>query len=185
MRRNRLLLLLAVGLAVAFLLVLRQRTPTSTNAERRPAPPVAEPRHPPLQADAEGYYVPGYSFSVNRFHFTGFSLRPEALVTFARTTAGIEQPAGCFEALIRADTVHLRCDYPQLGTVTIDGKFLTRFATNSLDAAVLSAVVTVPSWGRSEEHTSELQSRPHLVCRLLLETKKKCGSYVLPLPTPY
>src|SRR5690554_7564123 len=25
--------------------------------------------------------------------------------------------------------------------------------------------------GRSEEHTSELQSRPHLVCRLLLEKK--------------
>src|SRR3989442_3119570 len=29
---------------------------------------------------------------------------------------------------------------------------------------------TPPS--RSEEHTSELQSRPHLVCRLLLEKKK-------------
>src|SRR6266498_6103302 len=28
---------------------------------------------------------------------------------------------------------------------------------------------------RSEEHTSELQSRPHLVCRLLLEKKKKRG----------
>src|SRR5436305_11840594 len=28
---------------------------------------------------------------------------------------------------------------------------------------------------RSEEHTSELQSRPHLVCRLLLEKKKKDG----------
>src|SRR3989449_3323849 len=27
---------------------------------------------------------------------------------------------------------------------------------------------------RSEEHTSELQSRLHLVCRLLLEKKKKC-----------
>src|SRR3989442_10677074 len=26
---------------------------------------------------------------------------------------------------------------------------------------------------RSEEHTSELQSRPHLVCRLLLEKKKE------------
>src|SRR5690554_7173713 len=26
--------------------------------------------------------------------------------------------------------------------------------------------------GKSEEHTSELQSRPHLVCRLLLEKKK-------------
>src|SRR3989442_10640653 len=30
---------------------------------------------------------------------------------------------------------------------------------------------------RSEEHTSELQSRPHLVCRLLLE-KKNRESYV-------
>src|SRR2546422_6472853 len=28
---------------------------------------------------------------------------------------------------------------------------------------------------RSEEHTSELQSRLHLVCRLLLEKKKKTG----------
>src|SRR5690625_6156005 len=28
-------------------------------------------------------------------------------------------------------------------------------------------------WLRSEEHTSELQSRGHLVCRLLLEKKKK------------
>src|SRR2546429_3887771 len=30
---------------------------------------------------------------------------------------------------------------------------------------------------RSEEHTSELQSRLHLVCRLLLEKKKEHGSY--------
>src|SRR2546429_7452318 len=29
---------------------------------------------------------------------------------------------------------------------------------------------------RSEEHTSELQSRLHLVCRLLLEKKKKTGT---------
>src|SRR5690554_7128284 len=31
----------------------------------------------------------------------------------------------------------------------------------------------LPARFRSEEHTSELQSRPHLVCRLLLEKKKK------------
>src|SRR3989442_3659548 len=31
---------------------------------------------------------------------------------------------------------------------------------------------TIPLIERSEEHTSELQSRPHLVCRLLLEKKK-------------
>src|SRR3989442_3161155 len=33
-----------------------------------------------------------------------------------------------------------------------------------------------PRRDRSEEHTSELQSRPHLVCRLLLEKKKKISS---------
>src|SRR5690554_7778575 len=32
---------------------------------------------------------------------------------------------------------------------------------------------SMPLGVRSEEHTSELQSRPHLVCRLLLEKKKQ------------
>src|SRR5436305_8069575 len=36
---------------------------------------------------------------------------------------------------------------------------------------------------RSEEHTSELQSRPHLVCRLLLEKKKKSLMLVRQLVT--
>src|SRR5690606_40361246 len=34
-------------------------------------------------------------------------------------------------------------------------------------------IVTGKVQGRSEEHTSELQSRENLVCRLLLEKKKK------------
>src|SRR3989442_11945118 len=38
---------------------------------------------------------------------------------------------------------------------------------------IWGTVVTLIS-ERSEEHTSELQSRPHLVCRLLLEKKKRC-----------
>src|SRR3712207_6876051 len=33
--------------------------------------------------------------------------------------------------------------------------------------------LTPQGTGRSEEHTSELQSRQYLVCRLLLEKKKK------------
>src|SRR5690554_7097015 len=33
-------------------------------------------------------------------------------------------------------------------------------------------IIAYNEGGRSEEHTSELQSRPHLVCRLLLEKKK-------------
>src|SRR2546422_5383492 len=34
-------------------------------------------------------------------------------------------------------------------------------------------ITSIFGLGRSEEHTSELQSRLHLVCRLLLEKKKK------------
>src|SRR5437870_10868792 len=44
-------------------------------------------------------------------------------------------------------------------------------AKNSL-ATISSADVFAEVGGRSEEHTSELQSRGHLVCRLLLEKKK-------------
>src|SRR5437870_8232786 len=36
---------------------------------------------------------------------------------------------------------------------------------------------------RSEEHTSELQSRGHLVCRLLLEKKNTAGSWMLAATT--
>src|ERR1039458_2586552 len=38
--------------------------------------------------------------------------------------------------------------------------------------ATSSMLCTTESTGRSEEHTSELQSLRHLVCRLLLEKKK-------------
>src|SRR6478736_8518352 len=37
----------------------------------------------------------------------------------------------------------------------------------------LGAVLRLEQHGRSEEHTSELQSQSNLVCRLLLEKKKK------------
>src|SRR2546422_5554730 len=39
--------------------------------------------------------------------------------------------------------------------------------------AASGAPPAMPTTTRSEEHTSELQSRLHLVCRLLLEKKKK------------
>ena len=136
MRRKRLLLVLALGIAGA-ILVMRQRPSAPAPPEQHLPPPVVKPPAPPLQVDAEGSYVPGYPFTVNGFRFTGFSLRPEALVTFAETTVA------CSEAQISAQSVHLRCDDPQVGTVTIDGRFLTRSASNRLDAAVLSAVVTV------------------------------------------
>src|SRR2546422_5796906 len=42
-----------------------------------------------------------------------------------------------------------------------------------------TSIVRRPRRQRSEEHTSELQSRLHLVCRLLLEKKKKKKNTVL------
>src|SRR2546427_2794566 len=38
---------------------------------------------------------------------------------------------------------------------------------------IVAAALAGSSVGRSEEHTSELQSQSNLVCRLLLEKKKK------------
>src|SRR2546429_2073353 len=45
--------------------------------------------------------------------------------------------------------------------------------------ADLSTGCLLSSYARSEEHTSELQSRLHLVCRLLLEKKKNNQSLSL------
>src|SRR5438874_322779 len=46
----------------------------------------------------------------------------------------------------------------------------TKFATASASARIITRTLAE---SRSEEHTSELQSRRDLVCRLLLEKKKK------------
>src|SRR5690606_42109179 len=48
---------------------------------------------------------------------------------------------------------------------------------SSAPAAQTSAIRPIPSGSRSEEHTSELQSREKLVCRLRLEKKKMGKTY--------
>src|SRR2546429_6710091 len=50
----------------------------------------------------------------------------------------------------------------------------------------LHLIFRVVLYSRSEEHTSELQSRLHLVCRLLLEKKKNITSdFSLSIPLNY
>src|SRR5689334_24554035 len=51
-----------------------------------------------------------------------------------------------------------------------EGPSEQKIAVDALLRAVHEAVTNAP---RSEEHTSELQSQFHLVCRLLLEKKNK------------
>src|SRR5690554_7266630 len=69
-----------------------------------------------------------------------------------------------YTTLFRSGRVGFRCTtqdhLPIIGRIPEREEFLQRFAHMAKNA-------------RSEEHTSELQSRPHLVCRLLLEKKKK------------
>src|SRR3989449_5386970 len=61
---------------------------------------------------------------------------------------------------------------PLAGRITVLGDAIPANAPR-----VLARVGFVPEQPhRSEEHTSELQSRLHLVCRLLLEKKKKAGA---------
>src|SRR3712207_8661127 len=57
--------------------------------------------------------------------------------------------------------------------------FFSIAAPNFLTANSLLTVAKHVALYRSEEHTSELQSRQYLVCRLLLEKKTKVVSRVL------
>src|SRR5690606_39707262 len=76
--------------------------------------------------------------------------------------------------------VHLRCFAMQhfVGkTITAVQDIIAEYLTVNLSNHFVSIhVITVEHFAkgdRSEEHTSELQSRENLVCRLLLEKKKK------------
>src|SRR2546429_3525869 len=62
-----------------------------------------------------------------------------------------------------------------------------RIVEREIETAVLlgtDAILLVAGLVRSEEHTSELQSRLHLVCRLLLEKKKRLRGRAR-TPTPH
>src|SRR3712207_8788250 len=56
------------------------------------------------------------------------------------------------------------------GTLTVQLPYVRLFFYSYFQLRFISALVIV---NRSEEHTSELQSRQYLVCRLLLEKKNK------------
>src|SRR5207237_6708853 len=65
----------------------------------------------------------------------------------------------------------------------LDREYVRRLANTSLRAYAYNLLHFVRWWEsvhhtRSEEHTSELQSHLNLVCRLLLEKKKKYGIFV-------
>src|SRR5439155_4302531 len=66
---------------------------------------------------------------------------------------------------------HAENALPQTATATVNCRMLPGTPSDEVQAT-LTRVVADTAVKRSEEHTSELQSRGQLVCRLLLETKK-------------
>src|SRR2546430_17556134 len=78
----------------------------------------------------------------------------------------VEAPFDALAALRRLPQLDVRLDLPgvALEVVGVDREpVLGRVAPR----------LRVPALARSEEHTSELQSQSNLVCRLLLEKKKR------------
>src|SRR2546422_3399578 len=79
-------------------------------------------------------------------------------ITDTMARVGLPSHDGPWFCLTRSKNISSRLNIPMPGSKI------------HCQATVLSTVGTM---NRSEEHTSELQSRLHLVCRLLLEKKKK------------
>src|SRR5258707_3872218 len=57
--------------------------------------------------------------------------------------------------------------------ISVDGSLRIALDTGLIRGSISGRAPDLARWSRSEEHTSELQSRQYLVCRLLLEKKKK------------
>ena len=130
-------------LGAGAIVIMRLPAPAPVVTEQ-PAPPEEPPPPParPLQAEAEGYYVPSYMFTVSDRRFTRLTLRPEPFVTFSRP--GIRDEVGCADARITAAAAHLRCEFERVGiVVSIEGQFPQRSVTSHLDAPVLNATITV------------------------------------------
>src|SRR3989449_11065057 len=122
--------------------------------------------------------------------YATFAESPAILEGYLALSAGLDK--GALSAVERqlveiAVSTENRCTYCVAAHSTIAGMLKARpevvtavrtgapVGDTKIDALVTFARAVVRD--RSEEHTSELQSRLHLVCRLLLEKKKKNQTY--------
>src|SRR3712207_7303736 len=91
--------------------------------------------------------------------------RPPRSTLFPYTTLFRSNPDGIQATTLRAQRAFVLGDtLAQVSLIPV----LSRMDDGALFLVVLNLAAR-----RSEEHTSELQSRQYLVCRLLLEKKKK------------
>src|SRR5260370_26683675 len=94
--------------------------------------------------------------------------RPPRSTLFPYTTLFRSQSTGPVPRMVQ-----FRHDTPQILQDLVDRALAKNPAQRFPNAAELLKALGTVGQGRSEEHTSELQSHLNLVCRLLLEKKKK------------
>src|SRR5687768_17675969 len=91
--------------------------------------------------------------------------RPPRSTLFPYTTLFRSSPTGSTFRSVQTTSL--------LNLLRVDGIVEVGKAAGKGLPRIRQPPVAAPRGLRSEEHTSELQSRLHLVCRLLLEKKKK------------
>src|SRR2546422_8121922 len=88
--------------------------------------------------------------------------------------ANAERAGSVSSALAVRSSSHEAITLPRRQTSAMSRMLKSYWYSSGLRSGVVSASTAC---SRSEEHTSELQSRLHLVCRLLLEKKEKTRKY--------
>src|SRR3989440_3379818 len=113
-----------------------------------------------------------FGSALSRFYFFFFLMirRPPRSTLFPYTTL--------FRSIPREATMHVDLRSASADELLRLDAFFRRAVREAVDDENANHRKAEPSMEaerrRSEEHTSELQSRSDLVCRLLLEKKKKC-----------
>src|SRR5690606_37492923 len=121
-----------------------------------------------------------FLFSVLAMAFSGVGRRTTSWLAGAVPLGGLAILAALTPAILDGEIIRWSVPWvPQLGlalSLRLDG-YAWMFAGLVLGIGGLVVMYAHyylgPEEKRSEEHTSELQSRENLVCRLLLEKKKK------------
>src|SRR5437879_10302481 len=94
----------------------------------------------------------------------------------------LRSPLFPYTTLFRSVTVHAaKVADPQNPYHSASGFLMPERYIDRDKSKLAFEVVETPAAGRSEEHTSELQSPMYLVCRLLLEKKKNKANYMRPV----
>src|SRR5258708_23436089 len=96
------------------------------------------------------------------------TLHPD-VSTEISATAGADYVLFCVKTTDTASVSKELAKYISPSTVVLS---LQNGVNNAEEIRKASGIEAIPTVVRSEEHTSELQSPDHLVCRLLLEKKK-------------